>query len=968
MNEKIIQDLVEENERLRIRLQEAEDTVEAIREGAVDAVIVQGANGEQVFTLSGEEAIYRRLVETMNEAGLTVTPDGVILFCNERFGDMVRQPMEAVIGRPLRQLLDRSSHQDLMMLLQQVQSGPWRQRLVFQASDGTPVPARVSANVLRQGDSVSVCLVATDMTELEASEEVIRQINEQRESLREAHQRLTLAVGAGHIGLFDWHMQEDKVYCTGEYEAIYGYPSENGEDITTVVYSDEDFLKKIHPADLPRVEEEMQRAVRQRKNYQVEHRILWADGAVRWVDSRAVFHYDGQGKPVRLVGAVRDVTERKEGEEALRSSEEKYRTLFDAMDEGYCIVEVVFDVDGRAVDYKYIDVNPSFEKLTGLTGVRGKGVRELVPELEEYWFEIYGRVARTGQPVRFENRAEPLGRWYDVYAFRYGEPQAHQVAILFNDISNRKQAEEALRQSEERYRRLVETATEGIWQVDPHYNTVYVNARMAKMLGYTPEEMAGRHIGDFLFPEDHDDIAPRIENRRRGIAESYERALRCKDGSRLWVLVSAAPLQDEQGAFCGSFGMFTDITDRKQAEEALVRARDELEQRVRDRTAELHRNNRELQRRAEQLSRFASELTLAEQRERNRLAKVLHDHLQQLLVAAKLSLQGLAYTAADEEFGQAANDVCELINECIATSRSLTVELSPTILHEAGLGAGLEWLARWMEQKHGLIVHLQTEEGAETDREDIRILLFESVRELLLNVVKHAGVTHARVTLERRDKSLELVVSDEGKGFDPQRLGDFGGDTASGFGLFSIRERLELLGGSLKVESAPQRGSRFTLEAPMVYPTKVDMAKTERGQAEAMLEEHENTPETDGKIRVMVVDDHKVVRQGMCARLKRERDIEIVGEAGNGEEAIEKARLLRPDVILMDFSMPRMDGVEATRVIHADLPDIRIIGLSMYEEADRAKAMLDAGAAGYVTKSAELRDLLGAIREETSAA
>jgi len=118
----------------------------------------------------------------------------------------------------------------------------------------------------------------------------------------------------------------------------------------------------------------------------------------------------------------------------------------------------------------------------------------------------------------------------------------------------------------------------------------------------------------------------------------------------------------------------------------------------------------------------------------------------------------------------------------------------------------------------------------------------------------------------------------------------------------------------------------------------------------------------DSMFRVLIVDDHKVIRQGMAARLRREPDIEIAGEAGNGEEAIQRAHELLPNVILMDFSMPRMDGVEATRKIHAELPDIRIIGLSMYEEADRAKAMLEAGAAGYVTKSAELEELLAAIR------
>ncbi len=842
MKEQKLQELIRENEQLRIRMQEAEETIEAIRAGAVDAVVVQGPKGEQIFTLSGEDVVYRRLVETMNEAGLTVTPDGVVLFCNERFGEMIGKPLEEIMGRPLRNFLETSSQGVFSALLGGVQARPARQRLVFRASDAAPVPALVSASILRQADFVSVCLVATDMTELEESEETVRQINEQRNALREAHQRLTLAVGAGNIGLFDWHMQEEKVYCTGEYRAIYGYKSDSVENIVTVVFSADDFFERVFSEDRPRVRMQLQRAMAERKDYRAEHRILWTDGAVHWVEASGVFHYDEHGKAVRMLGAVLDITERKRGEDALRDSEEKYRTLFNAMDECYCIIEMVFDETGKAVDYRFIETNPSFEKHTGFKADRGQCMREIAPDHEDQWFETYGRVAMTGQAARFEQRAEHLKRWFDVYAYRYGEPKDRQVAVLFNDITGRKRAEEDMR-----------------------------------------------------------------------------------------------------------------------------RLNESLEQLVRDRTAELHYKNRELERRAEQLSRFASEVTLAEQRERHRLAKVLHDHLQQLLVAAKLGLQGLGQSLERREHTDAIYDIYELIKQSIEASRSLTVELSPTILHEAGLPAGLDWLARWTEKKHGLIVDLQVDDDADTDREDIRILMFESVRELLFNIVKHAGVTHAEVRLARRGENIEIVVSDEGMGFDPERLGEMGGESGGGYGLFSIRERLELLGGGLEIESQPHGGSRFKLTAPAVRGDKFTKEESRRAR-ETEAADAATQGGRQAMMRVLIVDDHKVIRQGMAARLRREPDIEIAGEAGNGEEAISKAHELRPDVILMDFSMPRMDGVEATRKIHAELPDIRIIGLSMYEEADRARAMLEAGAAGYVTKSAELEELLAAIRTAHHAA
>jgi PAS domain S-box-containing protein len=134
--------------------------------------------------------------------------------------------------------------------------------------------------------------------------------------------------------------------------------------------------------------------------------------------------------------------------EALRESEKKYRTLFDSIDEGFCTIEVLFDGNDNPIDYRFLEVNPSFEKQTGIQNAQGRRMREIAPQHEEHWFEIYGRIALTGEPVRFENQAAQLHRWYDVYAFRVGKPGDRKVAILFKDITERKRAEEELRQKE----------------------------------------------------------------------------------------------------------------------------------------------------------------------------------------------------------------------------------------------------------------------------------------------------------------------------------------------------------------------------------------------------------------------------------------------------------------------------------------------------------------------------------------
>ncbi len=272
-----------------------------------------------------------------------------------------------------------------------------------------------------------------------------------------------------------------------------------------------------------------------------------------------------------------------------------------------------------------------------------------------------------------------------------------------------------------------------------------------------------------------------------------------------------------------------------------------------------------------------------------------------------------------------------------------------------------------MQEKHGLSVHLEIVEDIQLERKDLQILLFQSIRELLFNVVKHAGVDKATVKLSRVDEDyVEIVVSDEGKGFrDAQQIAGDQESATGGFGLFSIRERLFLLGGCLDIDSAPGKGTRVTLIAPSRLSAKAEASLKAAvgltdGEKQELIAAHRVAGE---KISVLLADDHAVMRQGLATLLREEPDIEILGEAGDGQEAVNQARRLHPDVILMDASMPIMDGVEATKVIHAEQPDIHIIGLSMYDQADRAAAMLSAGASAYLTKSGSSESLIAVIRE-----
>jgi len=258
-----------------------------------------------------------------------------------------------------------------------------------------------------------------------------------------------------------------------------------------------------------------------------------------------------------------------------------------------------------------------------------------------------------------------------------------------------------------------------------------------------------------------------------------------------------------------------------ESEAALRRANNELES-----ANEVLRNNNEtlearvatrtatLSQRTDQLKALAREVTRAEERERRKISEVIHDQLQQLLSVARIKLGMALGQVGTRSHQESLSEVDDLIAESLDITRSLTAELSPAILRRSGLAAALRWLGRWYEAQFALKVTVEAEEDVDVE-EEIRVALFRSVRELLFNVVKHAGVTSARVQLEREaDDRVRILVSDDGAGFDPEAVRAREG-TGVSFGLFSLRERLELLGGQFEVDSAPGRGASFTMFAPL---------------------------------------------------------------------------------------------------------------------------------------------------------
>jgi signal transduction histidine kinase/ActR/RegA family two-component response regulator len=375
---------------------------------------------------------------------------------------------------------------------------------------------------------------------------------------------------------------------------------------------------------------------------------------------------------------------------------------------------------------------------------------------------------------------------------------------------------------------------------------------------------------------------------------------------------------------------------------------------------EIRQINTTLHHRAKQLRVLASELTLTEQRERRRLAQVLHDNLQQTLVAAKMQVKRAKSKAKGDELSQSLREIDDLLDQSITESRSLTMELSPPVLFDRGLVGGLEWLARQFQEKHQLPIALDLDADGEPADETVRIFLFQAARELLFNTVKHAQAQSARLCLAREGKNrLRLTVADDGQGFDPAeaRLSR----TLSGFGLFSIRERLELMGGRLEIASASGQGTKMMIEVSGGRP----QSAAQTASRPAAASEPATEPGSSRRLRVVLADDHPVLRKGLADLLRQQPEIDVVGEARDGQEAMDLALQKCPDIVLMDVTMPRLTGIEATRRITAKLPAIRVIGLSMHEDEDMAQAMREAGAVAYVNKSEAADTLVATVLSQS---
>lgn len=679
--------------------------------------------------------------------------------------------------------------------------------------------------------------------------------------------------------------------------------------------------------------------------------IRLANGVLTHIDFMLYPMRDENGAITNLIASGVDISDRKRAEARLADSERHYRQLIEGMPmmSWSCTPDGMWDF-----------VNAGWVEYTGRPAAEllGRGWIESVhADDREQLIRQWDHSVASGKPFVTELRIKSKTgeyRWHDTRALPLHDAQGKVIKWFGTNLDT-----DGRRRAEQRFRRLYESNLVGIVYYNSELDLSDPNEAFLSILGYGSDEKDARLNLKDLTPKewhavDREQLKDILANGKCG---PFEKQFFRKDGSRVNVMIAAAdidPGNHEQGV-----AFVVDLTPVKQVEEALRQTEanlrsvnESLEARIRERTTEL-------QLRSDQLRALALDLTETESRERKRLAQVLHDHFQQLVSAAKLKVGIIRRKMNDPALLETINQAEALLAETIDASRNLATELSPPVLHDGGLQQALEWLARKMERDHELHVALHIDPDCEPDNEQVRVILFECARELLFNVVKHAGTPHAELGVSvSREGLLQLVVRDEGKGFDPNVLESLAQPDGS-FGLLSIKERLALLGGLVRIQSSPEGGTTTMISVPIAIAAK----SAPRPVTEESTQKPTPTTTDVPSVRVLVADDHRLFREGLISLISQEPFVNIIGQANDGEEAVQLARELKPDILLCDITMPKLNGIQVTSILSRELPELRIIGLSMHEREDMANAMTEAGAVAYCTKGGPTDTLLSVLRE-----
>ncbi len=510
------------------------------------------------------------------------------------------------------------------------------------------------------------------------------------------------------------------------------------------------------------------------------------DGSFKEIHVTPIF--DDVGKVAMVVEYVQDITERKRAEEAKEQSELQYRDLYENAPNAYFSV--------RVEDGSILRCNSAALRLLGydkktFIGMKVFDLYADTPDGKSKAHRIFKRF-RAGESIRDvelqmkRRNGDPVWISLSIEPARDDAGSIVESRSVVIDISERKQAEEALRESEEQYHRIVNTAQEGIWVVDAEAKVNYVNQQLGDMLGYTVEEILGSYLFDFMEDLSPAAVGESLKGHTQETTGLTDFRFRRKDGSDLWGMVSSSPMFDDNAQFVGALGMIIDVTKRKQAEEALRRSREEL----RD---------------------LATHLQAAREQERTIIAREIHDDLGQNLSALKIDLTSLEKRLPKDEEAliDKTKSIAKFIDTIVQSVKRIYSGLRPFLLDDLGLIPAMEWMARGFQDRTGIKCELFISPEDIVIDKDFDTTIFRIFQEALTNAGSHANATSVKVSLGEKGTDLILIVSDNGKGITEKQVSD-----SKSFGLMGMRERALSVGGEVNIRGIQNEGTTVKVKIP----------------------------------------------------------------------------------------------------------------------------------------------------------
>jgi PAS domain S-box-containing protein len=690
-------------------------------------------------------------------------------------------------------------------------------------------------------------------------------------------------------------------------------------------------------------------------------RILLEQAGEQYVDFvyQALRDSDGHVDGIMVVGV--EVTARHKAEEALRLSEERFRTLFETMDEGFCVVEMEFDDTGRATDYQIVMMNPAFEKHTGIQGLAGKSIRQALPGLEEFWYETYGRVASTGEKVNFVHQAGPMGgRSFDVSAFPFGGVGSPLVAILFNDITDRKKVEAALRENEERFREMANAAPAMIWVTNEKHECTFLSKSWFDLTGQKNEKGHGFGRFNAVHPDDREAVQLTfISALKKGEAFELDYRLRTRDGNYRWAIDAAKPRFNEAGDFCGFVGSVTDAHDRHEFQLALNEALVAAESANESKSAFLANMSHEIRTPMTAILGYADLLKdLVHQDDAIQHLQTIRNNGYYLLEIINdiLDISKIEAGKLDVQFERFQP------HRLIEDVRSI-MEIRAT---EGGLKLEVQY--------DGKLPNL-----IQSDAKRLKQILIN----LVGNAIKftHNGRVQMLVRFDIATRRLQFDVIDTGIGissdqmdrlFKPFSQGDasvsrnFGG---TGLGLIISQRLAEMLGGAITANSTQGVGSKFSFSIPTGENAELELVDYESisvvsgGQAESGL----NEP-TKLSCHVLIVDDRRDIR--FLSKHILTKAGATVKECEDGLIAVEHISACLadgnwPDLILLDMQMPNLDGYATAQQVRSLGYTGPIVALTADAMQSDMNKCLEVGCNDYLSKPIDKAQLLKKVAELT---